>query len=436
MVDRAAVVILGALLALLSLPANAGYALAKPPSGWVKSQDGIQMFKAPHTFPGNDGYFRTTATVNVGGRIVDVPAGLKVAANAASFAVPFIRSTPGGLIGTAVIQWLMMNGLSWDDAYQQWVKEQIVAPDGATRFEVLAQTTGQTNYMGRYAGSCSASQPGDVTIQWSDASFTVYVRSAQPAPSGWGQFTCSGSYGGYTHNRTFSRAGCPSGAVLDIAIGSCGVSEVRPATEQDWQSITGELPIAVAQELAVRMPLPVQLPEMLPQRVVLDSPVPVPATNPQQYRQQIVDIKPLPSLAEPWRVELKPGEVVTTDPVGLPDTAPLDEQSPAADPSDAKLDPQSLCDLYPDVLACQKLGSLEAEPLPEKTVPMSIEPTTGWGEGGGSCPADRSVTVLGRQMSMRWSLFCDFADQVRPIVIAMAWLSAVLGFVGLSRREA
>jgi hypothetical protein len=35
---------------------------------------------------------------------------------------------------------------------------------------------------------------------------------------------------------------------------------------------------------------------------------------------------------------------------------------------------------------------------------------------------------------MSWEPFCQFADGIRPIVIAFAWITAILGFMGLSRK--
>jgi len=415
MANRAALVIL-ALFALFSSPAYAGFALAKPPAGWVKSQAGA-TFKAPHTFPGNDGYFRTTATVNVGGRVVDLPAGLMVAANAASFVAPALRLTPGGLLGAATLTFLATYGLQW--AGSQWMHQQ--QPEENMGGVWWKSPWGPANCTGTGISAC---------VQ-STAEMSAQVMEAWPhlAPflAPW--------FDGVLWKV------CPESDPDFCAVYAETTIEtppgyVAPATEQDWQQVTGQLPIAVQQDLARLMPLPVALPEALPQRVPLDSPQPVPGTNPQRYKQQVVDIVPRPTLAEPWRVELKPGELESEDPDMPIDPSELGEESPEADPTAGEDPKPGLCEEYPDILACQKLGEVEEQALEEKTVSLSIEATSGWGEGGGSCPADRSVSVLGTEVSMKWTLFCDFADQVRPVVIAMAWLSAVLGFVGLSRREA
>jgi hypothetical protein len=83
----------------------------------------------------------------------------------------------------------------------------------------------------------------------------------------------------------------------------------------------------------------------------------------------------------------------------------------------------------------QKLGDLGAEPFANTNRAMSITAQAGWGEGGGSCPAPRVVNVAGITLEMPFDLLCEFADGIRPIIIALAWLSAALAFLGLSKRD-
>jgi hypothetical protein len=83
----------------------------------------------------------------------------------------------------------------------------------------------------------------------------------------------------------------------------------------------------------------------------------------------------------------------------------------------------------------QKLGDLGAEPFANTNRAMSITAQAGWGEGAGSCPAPRVVNVAGISLEMPFDLLCDFAAGIRPIIIALAWLSAALAFLGLSKRD-
>jgi hypothetical protein len=69
----------------------------------------------------------------------------------------------------------------------------------------------------------------------------------------------------------------------------------------------------------------------------------------------------------------------------------------------------------------------------EKTV--TITPKTGWGNESASCPAPVTKQVAGLNLEMSWEPFCDFADGIRPVVIAMAWLSAALMVLGIARKD-
>jgi hypothetical protein len=82
-----------------------------------------------------------------------------------------------------------------------------------------------------------------------------------------------------------------------------------------------------------------------------------------------------------------------------------------------------------------KLGSLEPETFSNTNRAMSITAQSGWGEGAGSCPSPRVVNVAGITLEMPFDLLCEFAVGIRPIIIALAWLSAALAFLGLSKRD-
>ena len=57
-----------------------------------------------------------------------------------------------------------------------------------------------------------------------------------------------------------------------------------------------------------------------------------------------------------------------------------------------------------------------------------------FGGGGGSCPPDRTISVMGGSISFSFSMICEFALMIRPLVIALAYFSAALiyirGFLG------
>lgn len=101
-----------------------------------------------------------------------------------------------------------------------------------------------------------------------------------------------------------------------------------PATESDWSKFdTKPVPDQVANDTPG--PLPVGLPSVnpdangnpQPMTVPTGAPQPVPGTSPQQYRQPATDVVPSPTQTEPWRVDLQPKEVTSTNPVPVPDPA-------------------------------------------------------------------------------------------------------------------
>lgn len=430
--DRHAKLVAIALLWLIAAPAFAGYANLQAPAGWVKTSAGA-TYKAPAGFAANNGVFHTTATVNVGGRVVTVPAGMRVAANAASAVALFARANPLVFVGSVVLSWLESEGLTWTQE-GGWVKVAETDPSvqGSGVWGPNHGSYGVHLRRGTPADACMAGFAYQGQRQFGS---TVYSSGGQSGPMSVGaQWLCRDPQGGgwFAVIRRDEVCGAGYQPTPDFE-GQCVATGTVPAVEQDFASIAG-IPDDALSVGARVVPVPVQLPEIVPQRVPVGSPVPKPGTNPQQYVQPVIDVVPRPTLAEPWRVELVPIDVTSENPSGLQDVTPIDEQTPEGEPGAAEPKPE-LCDIYPDVLACQKMGTIEAEPLPQSTVSVAaITPESGFGEGGGSCPAPRTGTVMGQQVAMTWQPMCDLADGIRPVVIAIAWLSAIAGFLGLSRK--
>jgi hypothetical protein len=96
-----------------------------------------------------------------------------------------------------------------------------------------------------------------------------------------------------------------------------------------------------------------------------------------------------------------------------------------------------LCDLYPDILACQKpvLGELAPVDLKNTTRNLMITKDSGWGPTGGACPAPRTAVIMGKSISMPFTILCDFANMINPILIGFAYLSAALAFLGIGKRD-
>lgn len=92
------------------------------------------------------------------------------------------------------------------------------------------------------------------------------------------------------------------------------------------------------------------------------------------------------------------------------------------------------CEKNPDSFACvtSPLDIVNVD-LPESVVNVSITPISVG--GAGSCPADHVVDFIGQPVTVSWQLPCKYATGIRPVVLAVAWLSAALILIGAFRQE-
>ena len=181
-------------------------------------------------------------------------------------------------------------------------------------------------------------------------------------------------------------------------------------------------------------PSPGSTPVSQPLRLPQGSPQPIPVTSPQQYRQPVIDLIPSSIPQSPWRIELVPRDIISTDPTPLPETS---TPSPTPDPATEPAKDDDLCAKNPDILACQKidLGTLDPVAISNVNRSLGITPDGGWGPSSAGCPAPKTATVMGVSLVMPFTLICDFASAIRPMLIGFAWLSAALTFFGLGRKD-
>lgn len=428
---------------------HAGYAQLAPPAGFGGSPAGWTF--APSA---NDATF---------GRVIHQPNGLKVpvpgtsttmsasyrlASNAPRIAAAVIFSNPYVRLGVGIASWLSigkvfwdaaegiwrqkadpfdLNGLEWFNGYGQWLG----SPSSACQSYAGARTAASGS--GMYTWSyVSADDSGLCRVRFeqngnSDSTlveFTLTSRTAtNQCPAGW----------------TNSPAGCLSPALTQPQM----VELLNPANQPGWP-----MPDLVPLELPPGTPLPVEPPVINPAPgpnpqprplfIPTGNPVPNPNYDPQQspgpanqpYFLPGVRVVPSPTANEPWRVDLQPVNRPVSGPE--PMTQPDSETPPDADkPSQEQLD---FCVKNPDVLACQKLDEPEAQELPESEKDISISPDGGWGADNAACPAPKLITVQGRAIPIPFDLFCTWASGMRPIIIAMAWLSAAFILLG-ARNE-
>lgn len=439
--------VIGAIaLACSAQMAHAGYALLKPPVTWSPSpapgMGSPGLFNASGAansakFEGS--VIRTSATLSVSGRAVAVPVALQVERAAAARMLAGriaagLLGGPAGLIfagltvyqflqNPAVAEWWSNTGYFWDSSKQEWRYRENTScyvTDSANPCAASAEEA--CRYQAAKMGS------GFVRVYTSDGNLMCQLSNG---------FLISIS----------QRPGQTVDRKADY------LTEVKPTIEQ--KPIPEKLPEVIQPLVPQTSPViqpfqwPVNDPLINPDPALNPKPMFVPTGDPvrnpnynpnaepspqnQPWIRPGVQIVPSPTPGEPWRVDVQPVDVPQ------PTNNPNDTPDPNKDP-DTKPEPKqdaALCEQYPDILACQKIkpGELEPVEIPNREVPLSIQPDTGWGTASASCPAPKTGTVMGVALEMPYDLLCNFATAIKPLLIGFAWLSAALTFFGIGRRE-
>ncbi len=97
----------------------------------------------------------------------------------------------------------------------------------------------------------------------------------------------------------------------------------------------------------------------------------------------------------------------------------------------ASSDPQAaFCAENPTASICveQDFGAVDDSTLGEKTINVAITPVSVG--SAGSCPAPSPMVIHGTTGYFNWTTYCNFANGIKPILLAFAWLSAAGLLVG------
>ena len=234
-------------------------------------------------------------------------------------------------------------------------------------------------------------------------------------------------------------ASCPTGWYVTPA-GCVQTPPPQTVTQQELEDDMATKPLPQTLPPGVPYPLDPTLPSIWnptetnppttqPLRIPQGNPVPIPNSDPAAWRQPVTRWTHSPTQAEPWRMDVQPEDLTSTSPDGLTSPESVTPTSPEGTPKEEKND---LCALHPEILACADLDTPTAEDLETEDRGGPITPDSGWGSENASCPAPRVLTVQGRQIPIPYTLFCTYMEGIRPLVIAMAWLSA--GFILLGRK--
>lgn len=435
--------VIAASVALLAGSASAGYAQLAPPDGFTVS-NGTFTYKPS----ANDAVFDRVVhqpnalKVPVPGTATKMPAAYRLAANAPRIAAGAIFMSPHLRTAVAIAGWLVTAKVVWDEATKTWKETRPPGTETGLEYNIeedkwfstpeaacsnyIAFLNRTHVYKGWFAQGtsplCMAQNPNGSRAY---VNYNTRPSESTACPPGW----------------TTSPAGCLSPALDRPSFERRLLPEGQPWPMPEGVPTEIEHPLPV--DAPVINPAPGSNPQPRPLFVPTGDPVKNPDYDPdmppsptnRRWMQPGVRVTPSPTPTDPWRVDLQPVNrpVETAEP--LPD--PVTDTPESSDPDKPKTDEQqSLCEKHPDVVACAKLGTApEAEPVPNEDRQLSIQPDTGWGEGGGSCPAPKTVQVHGFQLAMPFDLLCDFAAGIRPVVIGLAWLAAAFTFMGLGRRD-
>jgi len=412
---------------------HAGYAQLTPPAGATLSGSTV-MYRAAANDVIAGGIARTAAgaSLNVGGRAVVMPVAMRYASNAALFAArgawPLLAL---GVLAPIAMDWVRGQGFDFIDGQPVSADPSICTVAPCYEWQVNTPSQGGALYKASTPeGVCSSIPDGK------SPDGSLYLRA----------FRYLSPYCRFDQYRVDTGAFLATGSVTPNKVSIAPKpAQYVSAVQSDFETKMAAAPLPDALPKALPVPLPVQqpivnpdaAPSPLPQPlwVPQGDPQPVPMSDPQQYKQPGTRITPSPSPSSPWQVDVVPDDKISNSPTPIRDPQAVPPAEAASAPKSDK--PSDLCTEHPDILACQKinLGSLDPVPLPNENKQMAITPDSGWTIGSASCPAPRTVTIRGFTLTMPFTMICDFALAIKPLLIGFAWLSAALAFMGLSKKD-
>lgn len=117
-------------------------------------------------------------------------------------------------------------------------------------------------------------------------------------------------------------------------------------------------------------------------------------------------------------------------------TTPAGGGTPTVTTKTEDIPKEDFCKDNPRSMACKEFnfGDISPDVVGSKTVNLGITKAADFGPATGVCPAPKTVTVMGITLSMPFTLLCDFARAINPLLIGFAWLSATLTFFGFARK--
>lgn len=407
--------------------AHAAYANATPPPNFKAATATAQAsYAAAATDRTLQNFIRQVggATITAGGQAVKMTVGYKLGHAAGRVAAAVVYVHPGIRTAVGVAAWLASAKLVYDVATGTWREVGEESTDQTKQYRFMEQPwtslSGACQQALAYQNQVDAGSGYSSTLKSCQPGQAILTRKDQ-----WG----TSDVGRSLESRSVTSTGCPTGWTSTPA--GCLSPELDQPTFVDRLG-DQSMPSNVPKELPSPTHLPVESPSPIlnptegdnptpsPMRIPTGDPIPIPNTNPQQYRQPYVDITPAPTVDNPWRVDVKPGETTSTNPNPVENPTPDGEDKPAEEQD------KSLCEKHPEILACSKpeLDVPDGE-IPRTTKQISYAEEGGF--GGGSCPGNLYSNIGGKNvMVYNWGETCGVVSTyLRPIILLLGAMGAL-----------
>jgi len=428
--------------------AHAAFVEPEPPPGFSRTTEGFH-------YRGQwiDTSARSTAHLTVSGKRIPIPVDMHMGPNAAKTAARFIFRHPL-MIPASILAPLIIDRFIYDG--QNWVE---LAPSQQT-FPISdgflwghnnpAKTTPVFN---NSRSACdywvSRAIPGEIPNQYIGATCGRQIIEDTLTSD---QFRLVFN-GQEVWTYSVARRG-PSNCAAGWHITPQGCLQTIPPnqtiiTEQSFvDRLAPSIPLALVPNLLPdNLPIPVQFPVLNPEPysivpvypaplprsrallVPLSDPLPIPHSNPQQWRQPLLRISPSPTLTQPFRVSIAQFERVTASAAGI--NQPILEDSLTTDPANPT-PVSNFCIENPNVLACAPVPEFDIpeEELTTRTEIIDYQPEHFM--SGGSCPRIVTASIGGQTITI-WDTpqYCQFiSSYFRPVLLAIAAFTSMMIVAG------
>lgn len=361
--------------------------------------------------------FVGTGKVLINGKLVPIPGYVAPASTAAQAARTSLWLNPF-VVGFALLTWSGDAGLSsgtdgWEyldpNASPQLLQAPLKAEDPAIdgcRFSGLPPGFGVCDGSMSACASNYAPLTGDRTC--------VAVGKATGTSTGQGYNTEGQLPGGLTPYVDY-----PAGCTPVAGTTQCSEeANPRPATVEDFNALPPPPPQALA-ELAPQVGVPVDAPVYSPSDVSIGDPYTKPDGSTAEPRAKITP-------QADGQVAIDTYDLPLTTPTGDPVTDPVPQDTTETPPT------ENQCDKYPNTVGCTDLGTPpDGELMPHSEVSLSFSPVAI--ASNATCPAPATVNAFGQSIPVEYDAACTYASGLKPIVIAIAYLSALFIIFGVPR---